>query len=546
MKRPSATVARAVVAMLFVVAFPVLEGAALTSAASARPRCTMVGSPGDDRLVGTSRRDVICGRGGSDRIVGRGGDDLVLGGRGRDRLVGGTGNDRLSGGDANDVLEGGDGTDVVLGGAGNDDLAGGRRADEIDGGAGTNWCLLDAADVADRCVYDEEPGVADQLTVSQDSVDVTLQDRLVTIRVHVTDDTGARFVRITPGEGTPWFPATNPELRTGDVRDGWWTATLTLRRWSMPGTYVPNVTVWDRLDRRSVTEFPESSIEVIDATPDTEQPSVTLTAPNPETVYDVRTTSALVKLRARIIDELSGVDDVEMCLWAPRINGAMSQAYCDNIRLTSGTIRDGIWTGSVSIPKGHVGGDWNFWIGVRDRARRESNDMLNYWGPGEFLGREGNPTVDRPFPNGMGSVNVIGRLRTDSTPPTVGEASLTPTVVDTLPGPATVNVTVQAADNDSGVDGISAQLIPPVEDGSQPMYIADNPDLTSGTPMNGTWTGAITLPQGLPPGTYYLKITIWDRETNMTSYIASGHPDAAYWTNQLSTNPTVTVIDSSS
>lgn len=522
-----------------------LGGTVLAPAAGAAPRCTIVGTPGSDRLVGTRGDDVICGRGGHDRIDGRAGDDVILGGDGRDRLLGGAGSDRLVGGAAGDVVDGGEGADVVLGGGGDDDLTGGARPDRIDGGAGTNWCLLDAVDRADRCVYDKEPAVADRVTVSEESVDVTHGDRTVTIRVHVTDDTGAQWVRITPGPETPWLPAGSAELRSGDVRDGWWSATLTLRRWSRPGTFVPRVVVWDRLSRRSETDFPEAGLEVVDATPDLEQPEVTLLSPHPSTAYDVRTSFAQVRYEARIVDRLSGVDDVSVTLWAPRIDGAMTQGVGSNARLTSGTIRDGVWTGTVELPKGLVGGDWSFQIGVSDRARRDSGTWLNYWGPGEFLGREGDPRADRPLPHGRGSVNVIGRQRTDSAPPRVIGASLAPATVDTLPGPAVVRVSVRATDGDSGVDGIHAEIVPAVLDGREPVYISGNPDLVSGTRRDGTWTGAITLPQGLPPGTYYLKVTIWDRETNMTTYISSGHPDAWQWTHRLPDDPTVTVIDSS-
>ncbi|WP_276310995.1 Ig-like domain-containing protein, partial [Nocardioides ferulae] len=79
------------------------------------PRCTIVGTPGPDRLVGTRGRDVICGRGGDDRLLGRGGDDVLLGGSGADRLLGGRGGDSLVGGRGNDLLRGGPGADDLDG-----------------------------------------------------------------------------------------------------------------------------------------------------------------------------------------------------------------------------------------------------------------------------------------------------------------------------------------------------------------------------------------------------------------------------------------------
>ena len=561
-------------------ALPLMATTLAPSEAGAAVRCTIVGTSGADRLVGTPRRDVICGGGGNDYILGGGGDDLVyggpgadriyggagtdrllggssddivsggdgsdtaLGGPGKDRLTGGPGNDRLAGEDANDVADGGAGTDTVLGGDGNDDLAGGTSADTIDGGAGTNWCQLDAADVANRCVYDKTPGAADNLTASTSSIDVTLAHRSVTFRVHVTDDTGVDDVLIGPGEDTPWFPGTMAKLVSGDVRNGWWTATVTVRRWSMPGTYVPVVEIWDRLHRQSETPFPAAGVEVLDATPDTVKPEVTLLSPDPTTAYDVRTAAAKVTIRARIVDEVSGVGNISMSIWAPRVNGAGTEGFGDNITLTSGTGRDGIWTGTIMIPKGQVGGDWSVAIAVSDRAHLDWKNVVRYWGPGEYEAYQGDLEKNRPFPYGMGSINVIGRLRTDSAPPVLSSATVSPATVDTLAGPAAVHVSLQATDAGSGIDGMNVTLVPAVEEDNLTWHPSMNPHLASGTIKDGTWTGTINLPQGLPPGTYYLRVYLWDRETNSASYISSGHPDAAYWSNTIADNPMVTVVDS--
>ena len=80
--------------------------------ASPRP-CTITGTPGADRLRGTSRDDVICAGEGDDRVEARGGDDAVFGDAGDDRIEGGSGDDTLYGGDGRDRLDGGSGWDVV-------------------------------------------------------------------------------------------------------------------------------------------------------------------------------------------------------------------------------------------------------------------------------------------------------------------------------------------------------------------------------------------------------------------------------------------------
>ena len=132
----------------------------------------IVGSDGDDTIFGLGGNDVICagdgndtvfaglgddqvfGGGGNDTIVGDFGDDELHGDAGNDRLLGNEGDDSLDGGEGNDfefgfigkdTLEGGPGDDILIGGseddtlsgsAGNDNLDGGEHNDTLDGGEG--------------------------------------------------------------------------------------------------------------------------------------------------------------------------------------------------------------------------------------------------------------------------------------------------------------------------------------------------------------------------------------------------------------------------
>lgn len=73
----------------------------------------VIGSPGDDQLIGTSApdrltggagADVIEGRGGRDTLVADAGDDTVSGGAGPDDITSRGGRDTISGGAADDVV----------------------------------------------------------------------------------------------------------------------------------------------------------------------------------------------------------------------------------------------------------------------------------------------------------------------------------------------------------------------------------------------------------------------------------------------------------
>jgi predicted extracellular nuclease len=89
---------------------------------------TIVGTEGDDVLVGTNGRDVIAGLGGDDVIRGGNGEDVICGGLGNDRISGDNGDDVLLGGFGDDVIDGGNGDDRLIGGPGTDVLRQGRGA----------------------------------------------------------------------------------------------------------------------------------------------------------------------------------------------------------------------------------------------------------------------------------------------------------------------------------------------------------------------------------------------------------------------------------
>lgn len=97
--------------------------------------CTVTGTDGPDRLVGTWRDDVLCALGGDDVILGGGGDDAVFGDAGDDRVDGGDGADTLYGGEGHDRLAGGRDDDVLSGGPGDDALAGGPGRDHAEPGS---------------------------------------------------------------------------------------------------------------------------------------------------------------------------------------------------------------------------------------------------------------------------------------------------------------------------------------------------------------------------------------------------------------------------
>ncbi|MBO9527987.1 MAG: calcium-binding protein, partial [Sphingobium yanoikuyae] len=83
----------------------------------------IIGTNGDDILVGTAAADVIRALNGTNNVHGGAGDDRLVGGNGYDTMDGGLGNDKLFGGDGNDLLIDQDsGNDQLYGQDGDDYL----------------------------------------------------------------------------------------------------------------------------------------------------------------------------------------------------------------------------------------------------------------------------------------------------------------------------------------------------------------------------------------------------------------------------------------
>jgi Ca2+-binding RTX toxin-like protein len=89
----------------------------------------ILGTSGNDMLVGTNRSDSFAGRGSDDFIELFGPNDQARGGTGNDTILGGDGDDFLRGGDGRDEVPDGRGDDLIGGEAGRDILFGGLGDD---------------------------------------------------------------------------------------------------------------------------------------------------------------------------------------------------------------------------------------------------------------------------------------------------------------------------------------------------------------------------------------------------------------------------------
>ena len=497
-------------------------------------RCTIVGTAGDDTLVGTPGRDVICGLGGNDVIVGRGGDDLVDAGGGNDRVSGGAGHDVLIGGSGKDRLTGGDQGDRIAGGSGNDFLISGKGPDHVDGGRGDNLCLVDGHDVSRRCHYDEEAPVVVTARASVSAVDVTNASAVVTVRAHLTDDTGVAsvFTYLNGPENTAVSFGGPSEPEAGVlhlVRNGWWKTTITVPRYTVAGPLSATVYVDDRVGRSTSADF-DNLVQVADADPDTVAPDVSLVSVTP-TPVDVRQKAQDVRIRFHAVDAQSGVERLSVCLTVPDPptpafdKPSFHSATCDDAApRTTGTARDGQWTASVTLPRRATSGTYEVLVYGYDRAGNVRQWLAPY-DYAVFVDGHWSGAPASPLPGG-GDVQVLG-APADQTPARVTGVTASRTHLDTLQKDARFGVNVHAKDAagpGEGVTSVVAWLEPDTDLASNPQFSQVTLTRSSGTNRDGRWTGHLDVPQGTPPGTYHLVVVVVDR-AHAAEYTDPGHTD---------------------
>lgn len=506
-------------------------------------RCTIVGTIGNDRLQGTASRDVICGRGGNDTIYAGGGNDVVdagggadklYGGAGGDRLIGGYGVDRITGADGSDVLVGGPGGDTISGGShgdvlrghdGNDDLAGGPGGDILTGGPGTNWCTVEAGDSRTGCVHDRSAPWTGALRFSAETVDVTLAAKTVDLRMHLYDDTGISAVQVgvQDSETAAYVGGGTGQLVSGTVRDGWWHERIQVPRWVEPADYEVWVVVRDRVNQTTNRTWSDPTLKVLDRNPDRSAPVVlSLASPTSSTTVDVRASGRTVRVRARLADSVSGIEEASFCPMRP-LEDAYATIGCASAVKVSGSLNDGWWEGDLVIPRGSVGGDWNVSIWLTDRAHA---GMDHFWmGPDDYRTSMAGGVVEprnHQLPNGSGRFRVIGT--SDSQAPVIASLTATPTEADTLTSPVTVTAQVRATDVE-GVTSVGAHLGASTNDPSAPSFAFGDFTLVSGTRRDGIWRGQLVLPQGTPPDTYTFQAWVED-VSHWRSYVSVSSPYA--------------------
>lgn len=471
--------------------------------------CDIRGGAHRDVLVGTPHRDVICGRGGSDVIKGGAGRDRLLGGAGADRLVGGRKSDLIKGGRGPDTLSGLRGADRLFGNPADDRLRGGAGRDTLDGGSGVDRCVGGGGVDEFRGCQDLTPPVLEDVSVAPRTVDSSQGDARVTVTVSAHDDIGdymEAVIHFAPeGEGQ------NLHLRVGS--DSEWmreSRTLTVPQYSAQGTYrLQTVELRDRAG--NIQWYPGSRLldEGIDASFDQVGEGDT----TPPTLTDFSFTPAE-------IDTSASDQAIDFTLTASD-NAAGIQQSSIQVRYPNGRTHSwGAWhgdtdprnvTASQRIPIPRYAPPGRYVVAVR---------LLDAVGNGRSyseaeLAAAGFPTAFEQTAPG------------DTTPPTLAGFTISPQLVHTDAGDATIRFDVHVTDDLAGLSDLwKGDLADVWFDAEDPERPGDH--YPFGISRYLGWTGSRTdsvhsfegeLSRFAAFGTYRIRwVTLSDRVGNVSRF----------------------------
>lgn len=464
------------------------------SADAAKPRCTIKGTKGPDRLIGTPKRDVICGFGGNDVLIGRGGNDILRGGPGKDILRGGPGNDRLLGQPQSDRLHGGPGNDYLDGGTGRNFYF---------TGPGKNRCRNTETDTATPGCDDTAPTIT-ELTVDRTSIDTSTSPQTVKVTIRVTDDLaglrGAPTIEAyhAATQQRLWFGLSRT---SGDTLDGRWEGELTLPRYAPRGRYGFYPRVVDR--QRNIADLNPTQLKRLglsdgfDQTGAGDQKGPEFKSFQVDRIsIDTSASGQTVNFRLRVTDDLAGIgaDPLAGSPVQVILEGEAGEQRQVMMKQVSGDRLDGVYEGSLTFPRYTPKAAWNLRLGAIDLAGNLG--LVSY-----------EELVSRGLPSRIAQI-----APGDAKPPVVRSLSVSPDEVDTSTAAAFVTATFRVTDDLSGTGpdklGVCYQV-------DETFGHCGSVTQVSGTDRDGIYQGELRVPEGLPSGVFTLELTVVDNAENI-------------------------------
>lgn len=334
---------------------------------------------------------------------------------------------------------------------------------------------------------DEEGPILENVTIDPQIVDISSGPAQITVTMHLTDDSGVAAPDISAQSGDWVRDTVTASLVKGTAKDGTWQATLTVPAYVLDGEV--DIYAWGLQDLHANLAVGVSHLGTVTVTGSTnhdiEGPRIHSWTANPSTV-DLADGPETVTVTAHVTDE-TGIGSPGFLLGT----GENDYTSWQRMELTSGTVKDGIWTGQVTMPQDAPNGDWTAVVEI-------SNDLI------------GNVSDA----SSVAHFTVTGSTRTDYDGPRVVDYSVSQTTWNLLDGPAVITVTADLEDA-SGTNAPTLFLYPKEsEDWENSHSDFTVMTLASGTATKGTWTGQFTVPTTAPTGEYQLDLNAGDTVDN--------------------------------
>jgi len=438
--------------------------------------------------------------------TGKGSDTLI----GVENLSGGAGNDTLTGDSHANAIDGGRGNDKLYGGSGNDTLIGGAGNDRMDGQAGTDRVsyatAIPTVAAARMMPADNSPsGVSVSLATSTaqntgDGVDTLLGDEGLIGSAGddiLTGNKAANVIDGGPGDDTLVGGDGNDNL-TGDA------GADVLRGDSGNDTLDGGMNP-DNLDGGVGANICTFTAE------DTVAPNCDGTAPQVVSMslsansVDSSSVAQTITVTVHITDDLAGMKDGYISFTNPNSPKSLGFYVFGPPNpfsiLTSGDARDGVYTGTLTVPVGTAVGTWVPTVDINDavgnRRTLTAADLAKAGITGSFT------------QVGVGDAGV---------PPKLVGLELSRTSLDTFASAQELVVTVHVTD-DVGLSSFTVGFLGPSASGNgngpQLNSRFDEADLVSGDARDGVYRKTITVPQYSARGFWKIdSVDMFDKAGN--------------------------------
>ncbi len=196
--------------------------------------------------------------------------------------------------------------------------------------------------------------------------------------------------------------------------------------------------------------------------------------------------SATVTFTVTATDDLSGVSSLYAEFNSPSGNQSQT-AYGYGANRTSGTALNGTYVFTAVIPQYAEAGSWSL-------AYLQAYDAI-----GNYVTLYTSDLSTRGFPTTLTVTSA-----SDTSAPVVAACTFSPNSVNTASASATVNFSVTATDNLSGVASLYAEFTSPSGGQTQTAY-GYSANRTSGSALNGTYSFNAVIPQYAENGIWTLS-----------------------------------------